>query len=691
MPGGREIIDGQLERPRIPDLGVRVNIERINLTNFRCFGPNPASIDLSPNLTAFIGANGSGKTAAFQALSRLFGVTREQRRLRRRDFHVPSKEQSEPPQRTLSIEAILGFPELRGGDIGALSQIGSVVPEFFHHMAVGPDGSLNCRLRCDAIWIDDGSAEGIVEAQYRAVRTLEEQFGDEDCINVPLSERLRIQMIYVSSIRDGRSQLESFLRGRIWQAIRWTEEFRETVSSSSVQMNDAFSREPGVDVVANAVRNCWAEVIGPNSPEIPDFHPVDRRFQEFIRRIEVEFTSGDAGRPLELAELGDGQRSLFHIAMSLSTIGIEQTIRNNETNGFVRNRLNMPALTLIALEEPENNLAPYYLSRIVSEIQRLIEGSEHAQTLLSSHSASLISRVPPDNVRHFQLRLPTRTSDVNPIELPTDSEDAGKYVRQAVRSFPELYFAQFVILGEGASESIVLPRISESLGFHIDQSFVAVVPLGGRHVNHFWKLLTGLGIPYVTLLDLDAGRHGGGWRRIKSVCEQLLRNGVAKSDLFEKNAANGMQEPLSSFESRRIDRSISDWVIRLRAFGVYLVEPLDLDMLMLQSYTEAYKRLPSGMTGPLLANGAEERAAEAVLGAIPEEAPYRATLRALFPWYRYLFLGRSKPDTHFRVMTALSDEEIRANAPEVLKSLLNCVREILHINAIESDTNPNEG
>ena len=40
---------------------------------------------------------------------------------------------------------------------------------------------------------------------------------------------------------------------------------------------------------------------------------------------------------------------------------------------------------------------------------------------------------------------------------------------------------------------------------------VCVVPLGGRHVNHFWRLLERLEIPYVTLLDLDSGRFQGGW------------------------------------------------------------------------------------------------------------------------------------------------------------------------------------
>jgi putative ATP-dependent endonuclease of the OLD family len=41
-------------------------IERVIITNFRCFGPEPLTIELAPGMTAFVGANGAGKTAVMQ-------------------------------------------------------------------------------------------------------------------------------------------------------------------------------------------------------------------------------------------------------------------------------------------------------------------------------------------------------------------------------------------------------------------------------------------------------------------------------------------------------------------------------------------------------------------------------------------------------------------------------------------------
>src|SRR5690242_16134783 len=153
-------------------------IEQLLLTNFRCFGPAGTSIDLTSGLTTFVGVNGAGKTAVLQALQRLFGITGEQRRLRRQDFHVPAAEPTPPLQRTLTLEAILAFPELDAGGANA-----GAIPEFFQQMAADEAGRLKCRLRLEATWTDDGSLEGTIEQKYWAVRAFG-VFAEADCIEL---------------------------------------------------------------------------------------------------------------------------------------------------------------------------------------------------------------------------------------------------------------------------------------------------------------------------------------------------------------------------------------------------------------------------------------------------------------------------------------------------------------------------
>jgi putative ATP-dependent endonuclease of OLD family len=641
-----------------------MHIESLLLTSFRCFGLATTTIALSSGLTTFVGVNGAGKTAVLQALQRLFGITGEQRRLRRQDFHVPAAEPGPPPQRTLTLEAILAFPELdtRGDNTEA-------IPEFFHQMVADNDGRLKCRLRLEATWTDDGSLEGTIEQRFWAVRTFG-PFAEADCVELKALDRARIQMIYVPASRDGASQVTAFLRGRLWRAINWSQGVRHTFADAGATLNGAFAREPAVDVVVSAVGRRWQQVHTAGTDTTPLFRPIDLRFEEAIRKVEVVFRPDEAGRERALDDLSDGQRSLFHLAMTAASLDIEANIAANADAGFQPGAVPLPALTLIAVEEPENNLAPFYLSRIVRQIEELTAGPR-AQAVISSHSASILARVEPAQVRHFRLNPADRTASVRAIRLPQDQEDASKFVREAVRTYPELYFARFVVLGEGASEEVVLPRLAEAMGLDIDRSFVAVVPLGGRHVNHLWRLLTDLDIPYATLLDLDWGRDGGGWGRIKTACSQLLDVGVAPAAIFPELDPAGPAAQLAVFD--RYDAgdvaNLRSWANALRRHNVFFCTPLDLDYSMLRAFWSAYQVPEPGRQGP----SQQGNPRTAVLGEGGRHDLYGTEHDDQLRWYRYLFLGRGKPSTHVRVLSGQNSRALAAGAPEELRALLTLI------------------
>lgn len=642
-------------------------IERLILSNFRCFGSEPRTIDLSSGLTAFIGANGTGKTAAMQALLRMFGITGEQRRVRRQDFFIPAIEAEAVRQRAFSIDAIVAFPELDA--VNSDGSDDSVIPEFFHQMAADEDGRLKCRLRLQATWTDDGSLDGAIDYNFWAIRTFGD-FEEGDCIEVKAVDRARIQMIYVPAARDGASQVTAFLRGRLWRAINWSQTVRDVLTEAGSNANTAFEGEAAVELVTKSVKRRWQEIHCAGTDTTPHFRPIDLRFQEFIRKVEVVFYPDEAGRERGLEDLSDGQRSLFHLAMAAAMLDVEAQIALHPADtGFQVDGISLPSLTLIAVEEPENNLAPFYLSRIIRQIEDLTTGLR-AQAVVSSHSSSILARVDPAQVRHFRLDAVERTVNVKPIRLPESEEDASKFVREAVRTYPELYFARFVVLGEGASEEIVLPRIAEALGLAIDRSFVAVVPLGGRHVNHLWRLLTDLDIPYATLLDLDWGRAGGGWGRIKTACTQLLDNGVTTQKLFGEDLDPGETlERLAEFDNDVLSDfdNLQVWATHLRQFSVFFCTPLDLDYSMLCAFPEFYQTYDPGSRGP--SKSGDPR--ESVLGDSGEGSLYEEEHDLPLRWYRYLFLGRrGKPSTHIRALSAMTPESIEASMPEELRALL---------------------
>lgn len=647
----------------------RMHIERLGLENFRCFGPQQAHIVLGPSLVAFVGDNGTGKTAVMQALQRMFGVTSEQRRLRKQDFHIPRNEAERPLARTLVIEAIVAFPELDDDADNA------AVPAFFKNMAAEENGNLKVRLRLQATWTDDGTLDGAIEESYCAVQTFG-NFEESDLQQLRGPDRSRIQLIYIPATRDGASQVTSFIRGRLWRAISWSPEVKDSLTDAGTAVNQAFSAEAAVDSICSAVTQRWRQLHSAGTDTTPFFRPVDTRWQEFIRRVEVVFHPAEDGQDRALEDLSDGQRSLFHMAMVSATLDIEVRLAgDNAPAGFAGAGVALPALTIVALEEPENNLAPFYLSRIIKQVEEVAAGS-NAQAIVSSHSPSILARVEPSSVRHFQLNQGSRCTEVRQISMPIGDEEASKFVREAVRAYPELYFARYVILGEGATEEVVLPLLAKAMDFPIDRSFVAVVPLGGRHVNHLWKLLGSLQVPYATLLDLDWGRSGGGFGRIRTACEQLLNIGYSPQQVFAEILREGGPEQnlaeISATEASDIG-ALRRWTHWLERFHVFFSDPLDLDYTMLKAYPRAYRVLEPGMRGP--AGAGEPR--EAVLGAEGTPAFYGAEEDNDLRWYRYLFLGRGKPSTHVRVLSQVTPADLVAAVPEPLQRLLARVRTAL--------------
>ena len=258
---------------------------------------------------------------------------------------------------------------------------------------------------------------------------------------------------------------------------------------------------------------------------------------------------------------------------------------------------------------------------------------------------------------------------VNPLTLPADADAAATYVRVAVQAYPELYFARFVVLGEGSSEEIVIPRLAQAAGTLIDQSFVAVVPLGGRHVSHFWRLLSGLGIEYVTLLDLDYGRSGGGKGRLQTTCREFEAIGINPLDELDQFED---AEDLDDLDDDNLDdHELEAVVAALERHGAVFCRPLDLDMSMLTAFPDAYRHLEGRQTGPK-----DTPAFNAVLGASGSPDVYSGWEKEM-QWYRYLFLGRSKPTTHLRALERLDDARLKAKMPKELRTVISLISEAI--------------
>ena len=541
-------------------------------------------------------------------------------------------------------------------------------------MAADDNGTLKCRILLEAVWEADGTVDGSVSARLLVVRTLAEIYREDECVALPGAERARIQVIYVPASRDGARQVTAFLRSRLWRAAQWSAEFRELVTAGANLVSDGFHGEAATATVEKALSQRWQELHGAGTHSIPRFQPIEPDVAQLLRGTELRFEPNHDGTSRPAQMLSDGQRSLLHMALTTAALDIEARIADGTLGSeFDMTSAHLPTLTLLAIEEPENSLAPFYLSRIVSQVLQVCAGPR-TQAVLVSHSASTLSRIDPASIRHFRIDTRGGTATVRPITLPDDATEAGKYVREAVRAHPELYFARFVVLGEGDTEELVIPRIAQARGIALDPSFVAMVPLGGRHTNHFWKLLIDLGIPSATLLDLDYGRADAGPARLRDASRRLAENGV---DIFAD--LDGFDKP-EDLADTMTEGQMTAVMQHLRQFGVFFSSPLDLDMMMLVRFWDAYTHLEQGERGPHSSD-----ATEAVLGSDGQPGEYwqpaddeRAKRQLWLRWYRYLFLSRSKPSTHLRALARLSEADLQ-NGPEPVLALIDYIKTSLEL------------
>ena len=653
-----------------------MRIESIAISGFRCFGPEPLRVDLAGDLTAVVGSNASGKTALLQALVKCFGVTRAERAIEPSDFHIASDEDpTERKDRDLSIDVIVALPEFTTGKPPA-----ATVAQVFRHMRIERPGEAPvCRIRLEAQWEDDGTADGEITQELFWVDTLDEAVDDDKRSTLSAADRALIQLYYTPASRDAARQIRATtgaLAARLLRAIEWSDNTKTAVDEAQDKLTASFDEEAAIKAIATALDARWSTLHDDGSDTEPRLRVISRQFEEVVRRLGVVFQRGPTGIERGLESLSEGQQSLFYFALAAAVFDLEREAVSTGVDGFNADAITVPALTVFAIEEPENHLSPFYLARIVNQVRSLVaEGA--AQAVITSHSPAVLSRVEPPEVRYCRCDPTTHRTSVRAIALPEDDEDAAKFVRGAMLAYPELYFARFVVLVEGDSERVVLPRLARSIDLLIDPAFVAIVPLGGRHVQHFWRLLSGIDIPYATLLDLDLGRDGGGFGRVKSALENLLGIGVDEKDLLGLSDGKLLsRERLAKMHTWKEVEHLEGWVDSLEKHAVFFSSPLDVDLAMMAAFPDAYAKIVPKGGGPKMTI---EKAAEAILGEgglSYYDGPWKP-LRDLLPGYRYHFLTHSKPATHLRALVGIDDATLKAKMPGTLRAVLKHVKKHL--------------
>lgn len=681
-----------------------MRLSKLILSNFRCYGSMETVIDFE-DITTFIGANSSGKSAALQALTKLFGEASSERTLEKSDFYVQHDEVLEDQEkRKLYIEANFNFPEIKDDN----GETNYAIPTYFDNFVVANTGEAPyLRIRLQASWEQSNTPDGIIESKICYMSISED--AEEVATKVPPSELSQIKIIYVPAIRNPSTLLKNATGTLLWRvlkSINWSSEIKENIKEQLKRAEESLFEEAGLEKVRDSLKEHWKKYHKDTRYSEANIRFNSTDLDQLIKKFEVDFMPSITQKAYPIESLGDGLRSLFYLSLVDSFLEIEQqAMENSDGENAPLFNIPIPALTILAIEEPENHVSPHLLGNIITNLRR-IASKNNSQVVLTSHTPAIVKRVSPESIRYFKISIDELVTKVKKVMLPlkqgsAENEEAYKYVKEAVRAYPEIYFSKLVILGEGDSEEIVIPKAIElDTNEQLDSISVSVVPLGGRHVNHFWKLLKELDLPFVTLLDLDKEREGGGWGRIKYALDQLIKIGVDKNQLLLlSNQSVLSDERLSAMHTWPEDKKDSQnaWMGRLERYDVFFSSPLDLDFMMLEAFPEAYKGVLKGNEGPRIdhvgkileiednappANGYLERVELATRRSLKDGGgkgdTYTLEQKKLMVWYDYFFLQRGKPVTHRLALLNINDETFKDGLPDPLKRLLEKIKQKLN-------------
>lgn len=235
----------------------------------------------------------------------------------------------------------------------------------------------------------------------------------------------------------------------------------------------------------------------------------------------VQYDIGGDAEPIRLPEdySGLGFRNLISMVFRLMRFRDEwMRVGKLSAGDDIRDVGVIPPLQLVLVEEPEAHLHAQVQQVFIRKAYDVLRHHDdlgaattyRTQLIVSTHSSHIAHEVDFASLRYFKRQPATDfsvpTSVVaNLTGLFGEDTETTRFTRRYLRTTHcDLFFADGVILVEGAAERILTPHFVRRQFPTLALRYISLLEIGGSHAHRLKPLIELLSIPTLIITDLDA-------------------------------------------------------------------------------------------------------------------------------------------------------------------------------------------